>query len=88
MFKKLFPLIVVLVLLAAYATYRTVQAETYLSGGSRISSVNSKPTADMQPQQRIPVTGAKTRSYPNPSTGNLQQVRSTPVPADANRWRR
>ena len=89
MSKKLYPLIVVLVLLAAYATYRAVDARAGLAGASESSTLTNPSAGDVASGEVvIPDTGAVGSSWTNLSTSDVRRGRSTLVTEYTNRWRR
>jgi len=67
MFKKLFPLIVVLALLAAYADYRAVDAQAGASGSAKIAAASSQSGEVI-----VPDTGSASqiKTWSNLSTGD------------------
>ena len=72
MFKKMFPAMLVLALIAAYASFRAVDAQSRLSAGPKISSYTNLSTGDVAHQEAfVPVSGPAIKSYTNLSTGDL-----------------
>ena len=74
MFKKWFPLTLVLflVLLSGYATFRIMDAQTHLAAGARIGYYNSLFTSDLGYQGvYLPGFGAPGWAYTNVFTSEL-----------------
>jgi hypothetical protein len=77
MSKILLVLILILSLLAGYASYRVAAAQSALDGASKVSAVSRVPVADAQGAAGLSLGGARPFYYAGMSPGDLARAKAT-----------